>query len=984
MAAEAQGSSQSGPSPRADASQPGSPGDKPAGPGVAAAASRVGSSGDPAASKPPAAPALSRQESVKNVAFKIASEPLQDPDPSVWGVLTAINTKARERKQGLNMYLNANVHYIGRLVKDVLFRIDSGMVSGEHCRIFKEGTSRVVLKDTSSNGTFVNWTKLGKNSAEVEIHHGDIISFVGAPHSDHAFAFVFREVVKSTPATDDKVTKRKANELAPQKKRLKGIGLGAPEGPISLDDFRSLQRSNTELREQLEKQVLTIDALNNENRASAEHHEKEIKVLKESISNSYLQQMKDLKDMLNGKQNELVELSKLSAEQKQVIEDLNARLRASVQSCREADEIMKSQKASIVELKSRLEEERDLRREEREKATADLKEAVQRAHSEAQAELKRWSDAALRREKEQQEVLDKLQELEKERCALLENMRCKLEDARHNLVISENKVRQLEAQIHEEQQVSAKGRNKVEELEQELRRLTKDLENEKAAREEACARVSTLELEISAAIRDLDYERRRLKAARERIMLRETQLRAFYSTTEEISALFSKQQEQLKAMQRTLEDEENYENASVDIDLNVPYDDATNNPVDAETVERNTQERAKATSVTSAPRFDVNQVVSSSDEASATEGHECDIRTEQEGQNTQEVEFMNGDHNAKGGFGSDIDVVTGTVPEGEAMETEQVREVVETEREADAIGTEQDRVPIGTEQGGDPIGTERGDLIGTEQAGEQVGTEQEDPIGTEMEGDHVGTEKGDQYGAERVLETESQRNSSEQNMRLNDDSIAVRDTMELDDGGDSHSQENTNHFQSKISAQALKDAEDTEADIGDSIRTGDLLASEVAGSWACSTAPSAHGENESPRSRTEKDDVSPPPNNFIGTVAESQSNPSPEAAVIKQNREHRALTKMIGIVAPDLKKKFSGSMGCDSDREGETRGSASDSGGDSETESDDGDGDGKKNDHGGSDSDAETEGSNRADVGDRLSEDPMDEDNEATQADSFG
>lgn len=29
-----------------------------------------------------------------------------------------------------------------------------------------------------------------------------------------------------------------------ENKRLKGIGLGALEGPISLDDFRSLQRSN--------------------------------------------------------------------------------------------------------------------------------------------------------------------------------------------------------------------------------------------------------------------------------------------------------------------------------------------------------------------------------------------------------------------------------------------------------------------------------------------------------------------------------------------------------------------------------------------------------------------------------------------------------------------------------------------------------------------------------------------------------------------
>ncbi|RVW41160.1 hypothetical protein CK203_022881 [Vitis vinifera] len=62
-------------------------------------------------------------------------------------------------------------------------------------------------------------------------------------------------------------------ELRIENKRIKGIGIGAPEGPISLDDFRSLQRSNTELRKQLENQVLTIDTLQNENRAAIERHE---------------------------------------------------------------------------------------------------------------------------------------------------------------------------------------------------------------------------------------------------------------------------------------------------------------------------------------------------------------------------------------------------------------------------------------------------------------------------------------------------------------------------------------------------------------------------------------------------------------------------------------------------------------------------------------------------------------------------------------
>jgi hypothetical protein len=33
-------------------------------------------------------------------------------------------------------------------------------------------------------------------------------------------------------------------DIVGENKRMKGIGIGAPEGPISLDDFWILQRSN--------------------------------------------------------------------------------------------------------------------------------------------------------------------------------------------------------------------------------------------------------------------------------------------------------------------------------------------------------------------------------------------------------------------------------------------------------------------------------------------------------------------------------------------------------------------------------------------------------------------------------------------------------------------------------------------------------------------------------------------------------------------
>ncbi|MBA0685851.1 hypothetical protein Goari_013492 [Gossypium aridum] len=635
---------------------------------------------------PPSKLSLSPKELIVSAAANISSHPLPTNDPNVWGVLTAISNNARKRQQGMNMLLTADEHCIGRSVKETSFRIDSNSVSAVHCKIYRKRVTNedtqqapncytsVFLKDTSTNGTYLNWERLRKNSPEFKVQHGDIISFSAPPQHELAFAFVYREVLTSIHSAEGACAKRKADctdELTCENKRLKGIGIGAPEGPISLDDFRSLQRSNRELRKQLEDQVLTIDTLHNENRATVERHENEIKEVKESVATSYLDQIKELQILLDGKQKELVEVNRISAEQKHAIEDLSERLSASLQSCTEANERMKSQKASIAELKVQLDEERDQRREEREKATADLKAAVQRAQFEAQEELQRLSDVYLKRETEKKEVINKLEESLRKSSAQVEDLVSKLEDTRQKLVDSDNKVRQLETQVCEEQKTSANTRKKVEELEHEIKGLRKELETEKAAREEAWAKVSALELEINATMRDLDYERRRLKGARERIMLRETQLRAFYSTTEEISILFAKQQEQLKAMQRTLEDEENYENTSVDIDLNVPYQNVNGTRVREKAL---TGHRENSTmregSTASAQRVNI-----SSDEASVTEKHDCGMRSQDVGENTQEAEFTSADRSVKGIFGFYVDGV-GTTPilEGDPIGTEHVLE----------------------------------------------------------------------------------------------------------------------------------------------------------------------------------------------------------------------------------------------------------------------------------------------------------------------
>ncbi|KAL5571986.1 hypothetical protein UlMin_021583 [Ulmus minor] len=880
-----------------------------------------------------AAPKASSMETltsnIASVASKISSQPLQNYDPHVWGVLTAISNNARKRHQGINMILTADEHCIGRLADDVRFQVESNAVSGNHCKIYRKkvtcedgkqtsNSTAVFLKDTSTNGTYLNWKKLKKDSPEAEVRHGDIISLAAPPQHEVAFAFVYREVLVSLAGTDGTLLKRKAEELVTESKRVKGIGIGAPEGPLSLDDFRSLQRSNAELRKQLENQVTTIDKLQNENRAVIERHENEMKEMKELTSKSYLDQLKELHHMLEVKQNELVEVNRMSAEQRHAMEDLNERLSASMQSCNEANEIMNSQKVSIAELKEQLDEEREQRRKEREKAAADLKAAVQRAQSEAQEELKRLSDAALRREGEQQEVINKLKESERERCLLVETLRSKLEDTRQKLVFSDNKVRQLESQVCEEQLTSESGKKRVEELELETKRLKEELESEKAAREEAWAKVSALELEINAAMRDLDFERRRLKGARERIMLRETQLRAFYSTTEEISQLFAKQQEQLKAMQRTLEDEENYDNISIDIDLNLPS--GATGTLDREKVSgyrRNST--AKSSSATSAREKNNTHVETSSNGASDTEKHDCDVRSLEEVQNTQEAEFTSAaDHTVKGGFGSDIDGI-GTAPV----------------TDGDAIGTEQ------------------------------------------------------------VPETESTGINDNQ-IDLNKSSNVNVDTMQLDEETDLQVADERDqmscqkhHSQSNTPMEDSKNMEDTEP--GVTIRTADLLASEVAGSWAYSTAPSVQGDNESP-ARGNNDGGGATLHDSNLQVAESQSTPSSKTVVIrrnnecqalsdmKRNNERQALSEMIGIVAPELREQFSGTMNKDDNQQ---RGEEC-SNSDSDTEScSDNDAENLVNAKTGSISDAETEGSDEA-VENTILNDAMDEDKEDTQEDSVG
>ncbi|KAI0504367.1 hypothetical protein KFK09_015319 [Dendrobium nobile] len=642
------------------------------------------------ASSPIPKPTANPQEEMRAVARVISDQPLPNPEPGVWAVLTAISKNARFRPQGVNMLLTEDEHCIGRCVED-RFQINSISISANHCKIYRERETHtdgkadsstpfaVYLRDTSTNGTYVNWVKL-KRSSKVRLTHGDIVSFVSPPLGDNSYVFVYREV----PSSSTEGLKRKSEDFSNESKRLKGIGIGAPDGPISLDDVRSLQRSNMELRQQLESHVLTIEALHSENRAINARHENELKGLKDTVSNSYDDQIKDLLNVLEAKQKELDDLKATSAELQNSIKDLNERLHASLQSRADADEIINSQNVTISELDAQLDEERNQRRGEREKAEMDLKSAIQKAHVEAQEEIKRQADVYLRQNREQQELITKLQESEKDSRLLVDMLRSKLEDARESLVTSEKKSRQLEAQFQDELVSSANSRKKMDAVESELRKLRKELENEKVAREEAWAKVSSLELEIAAAIRDISIEKQRFQGARERIILRETQLRAFYSTTEEISALFSKQQEQLKAMQKALEDEENYENSLFVVDLNMPVNLNFNLAQPRGNPKESSSASTQKNSFLKIDSKDDCDFDDDDDEAVCTT-QKNDCQNDSQDGNTQDLQGGGADRLASRGFGSDIDGVgTEVVPDLNQNDSERV---IGTESQVDERGS---------------------------------------------------------------------------------------------------------------------------------------------------------------------------------------------------------------------------------------------------------------------------------------------------------
>lgn len=62
--------------------------------------------------------------------------------------------------------------------------------------------------------------------------------------------------------------------------------------------------------------------------------------MKESISESFVGQLKELQQLVEAKEKQLMNSNRISTDQKHALDDLNERLDASMQSCVEANEVI--------------------------------------------------------------------------------------------------------------------------------------------------------------------------------------------------------------------------------------------------------------------------------------------------------------------------------------------------------------------------------------------------------------------------------------------------------------------------------------------------------------------------------------------------------------------------------------------------------------------------------------------------------------------
>ncbi|KAH8951402.1 hypothetical protein BDL97_09G026100 [Sphagnum fallax] len=904
------------------------------------------------------------------MAQRVATKPLPISRSDLWGLLTAVSDRARKRPQGFHIMLHSSEHLLGRIVKEASCQFESPNVSARHCAIYRKllgpdgqnvpsnhiqgpGDRLVAcIKDFSSNGTYINQRRLQRNGDEAELVHGDVISLLGAPENDNAFAFVYREVLGPTngtgPSSSCHPHKRKGSSAEDAEegvcgdgKRIRGLGSGVHDGPISFSDVQQLQRANDELQEELKAHVLTIEKLQSEYHLAEDRHALEIKEVRTSITKKFLSQLDEMQTMLTQREKELEASAAVCGHQQSTLEELKQQLAFATQSQLEAEDVINSQRTTIQELEKVLEDEQMQHMKERAEAEGSLREELERVRNEALEELNSHKEAVSSMQMQQEDLLVLLKVSEK---AAVKAVECEKQE--------------LEAQLQEEKNSK----------ENALKR----------ASGRAQAQISGLKLEMEASTVNLTLEKQQLQSAQERIMLRESELRAFHATAAEIAALQERQQSQLAMLLRNL-DEGNSDRTKFQ-----------ENILGASTCPRSQQGASDLAGMqNSEASRDEQRGASQSRSASQPMQVDTDAQSSHKmvpNRCTNNDSQPHEDEQAKGTVIGDCivadtqyddSVVAPTLP-GSLGTSTHPRESIDPGDLGDTISSKQGvhlsttNVEAGYTQLVDTEGLHS--LPGVTMADTEKGADALDMMeqrrAEAREENQVSPVNMDEGSTDEQQQPEMPAGETRQS------SSKWNATLRAGDGDDTRT----------IGAQALISLGGIEGGLNvlesrsmhsrrNSMCTADLLASEVAGSWAVSTPASAHGENESMpsngRGSTKKvicrtSDESDTKDYVASQVATSdlgggkswirgvpaseekrpildanvnvnvedlsQTNPRCSAQILVPciSEEHEALSEMLNIVAPEF-----GNRNCQGRREEDSEEEGSSCMDDSSKETDD-------------------------------------------------
>ncbi|KAH9552663.1 hypothetical protein CY35_09G078500 [Sphagnum magellanicum] len=918
------------------------------------------------------------------MAQRVATKPLPISRSDLWGLLTAVSDRARKRPQGFHIMLHSSEHLLGRIVKEASCQFESPNVSARHCAIYRKllgpdgqnvpsnhiqgpGDRLVAcIKDFSSNGTYINQRRLQRNGDEAELVHGDVISLLGAPENDNAFAFVYREVLGPTngtgPSSSCHPHKRKGSSAEDAEegvcgdgKRIRGLGSGVHDGPISFSDVQQLQRANDELQEELKAHVLTIEKLQAEYHLAEERHALEMKEVRTSITKKFLSQLDEMQTMLTQREKELEASAAVCGHQQSTLEELKQQLAFATQSQLEAEDVINSQRTTIQELEKVLEDEQMQHMKERAEAEGSLREELERVRNEALEELNSHKEAVSSMRMQQEDLLVLLKVSEK---AAVKAVECEKQE--------------LEAQLQEEKKSKENALKVTAELEKKLQQVCEELEDEKGASRRAQAQISGLKLEMEASTMNLTLEKQQLQSAQERIMLRESELRAFHATAAEIAALQERQQSQLAMLLRNLDegnsDRTKFQENMLGTSTRPRAQQGASDLAGMQNREASRDEQRGASQSRSASQ--PMQVDTDAQSSHKMVPNRCTNNDSQPHEDEQAKGTVIGDC-IVADTQYDDSVVAPTLP-GSLGNSTHPRESTDPGDLGDTISSKQGahlsttNVEAGYTQLVDTEGLhslpEKGADALDMMEQHRAGAREENQVSP------VNMDEGstDEQQQPEMPAGETRQSSSKWNA-----------TLRAGDVDDTRT----------IGAQALISLRDTEGGLNvlesrslhsrrNSMCTADLLASEVAGSWAVSTPASAHGENESmpsngrgstkkvirrtsdesdtkdyvasqvatsdlggkswirgvPASEEKRPVLGADANVNVNVEDLSQTNPRCSAQILVPciSEEHEALSEMLNIVAPEF-----GNRNCQGRREEDSEEEGSSCMDDSSKETDD-------------------------------------------------